>query len=140
MSEGDTVYLAGYPFDVELVIITRGDVSAKWKAPGHLGQGEKRGAAWLDVSMTRGNSGGPVVLVADEPDEEVVVGIATTIMSPIAQSAEELVSAVGAAPGNVVMMRVDFKKFLVLMGSAVASQSQGVGGCIAIDYLNVPTQ
>lgn len=137
-SEGDTVYVAGYPFNVEQVIITRGIVSTKWQAPGHMGQGGKRDSAWLDVSMTRGNSGGPVVLMTDAPDHDIVVGIATSMMSPFAESAEELISVAGSAPGNVIMMGVDFKKFMVLMGSAIASQSHGVGGCVAIDYLKLP--
>jgi S1-C subfamily serine protease len=139
-SEGDTVCVAGYPFGVEQVIITRGALSTKWKAPGNMNQGGQRDAAWLDVSMTRGNSGGPVVVVTDDPDNDVVIGIATAILSPFAQSADDLARVAAATPGNVILMGVDFKKFLVLVGSAIASQSHGVGGCVAIDYLKLPKE
>jgi hypothetical protein len=41
-------------------------------------------------------------------------------------------------PGNIMLMGIDFKKFSVLIGKALASQSHGVGGCIAIDYVHLP--
>jgi len=35
-------------------------------------------------------------------------------------------------------MGVDFKRFSTLIGAALASQSHGVGGCIAIDSVRLP--
>jgi len=140
ISEGDALYLAGYPLGVEQSIVTRGTLSTKWKTSGYLGQGGTRDVAWLDVSMTKGNSGGPVVLVSNDPDRDAVIGIANFSLNPFAQSAEELAGIAAAFPGNVAIMGVDFKKFAVIVGAALASQSHGVGGCVAIDYLKVPTQ
>ncbi len=139
INEGDALYLAGFPLGVKQPIVTRGTLSTKWKTSGYLGQGGERDVAWLDVSMTKGNSGGPVVLVSDEPERDVVIGIANFSLNPFAQSAEELARIAAEFPGNVVIMGVDFKKFAVVVGAALASQSHGVGGCVAIDYLIVPT-
>jgi S1-C subfamily serine protease len=136
--EGDTIYLAGYPSGVDQVIVTRGVLSTKWKAPGNMGQGGLRDVAWLDVSMTTGNSGGPVVLVSDKPENDVVIGIANFVFSPFAENAQQLMEIASSAPGNVIMMGVDLKKFFGVVGSAMATQSHGIGGCIAIDYLDVP--
>ena len=138
VEEGDTIYLAGYPFGIDQVIVTRGVLSTKWKAPGNMGQGGLRDVAWLDVSMTTGNSGGPVVVISDKPENDVVIGVANFVLSPFAENAEQLITIANSTPGNVVMMGVDFKKFFAVVGSAIATQSHGVGGCIAIDYADVP--
>jgi hypothetical protein len=94
--------------------------------------------AWLDNTMNKGNSGGPVVLLADDPARDAVIGIANFNLNPFAQRAEEFAGVAAAFPCNVVIMGVDFKKFSTLIGAALSSQSHGVGGCIAIDYLQLP--
>jgi S1-C subfamily serine protease len=138
VEEGDTIYLAGYPFGIDQVIVTRGVLSTKWKAPGNMGQGGLRDVAWLDVSMTTGNSGGPVVVISDKPENDVVIGVANFVLSPFAENAQQLMAIASSTPGNIVMMGVDFKKFFAVVGSAIATQSHGLGGCIAIDYVDVP--
>jgi len=138
VSEGDSVYLAGYPLGVEQVILASGMLSTKWKSAGYLGQGGPRDVAWLDITMNKGNSGGPVLLLADDPSKDVVIGIANFNLNPFAQSAEEFAGIAAAFPGSVMIMGVEFKRFATVIGAALASQSHGVGGCIAIDYLHVP--
>lgn len=137
-AEGDHVYLAGYPFGIEQLVVATGMLSTKWKAPGYLGQGGARDVAWLDITMNKGNSGGPVLLLADDPVHDVVVGIANFSLNPFAQSAEEFANVAANFPASVIIMGVDFKKFSVLVGAALAAQSHGVGGCVAIDLLQVP--
>jgi len=138
VSEGDSVYLAGYPLGVEQTIVAVGMLSTKWKTPGYLGQGAARDVAWLDITMNKGNSGGPVLLLADDPSKDVVIGIANFNLNPFAQSAEEFAGMAAAFPGNVIIMGIDFKRFAAIIGAALSSQSHGVGGCIAIDHLNLP--
>ncbi|HUU12791.1 MAG TPA: serine protease [Terriglobia bacterium] len=138
VSEGDAVYVAGYPFGVEQVIFSRGMLSTKWTAPGYLGQGGQRDVAWLDVTMNKGNSGGPVFLLANDPSHDVVVGIANFNLNPFAKAAEEFANVAAAFPGTVVIMGINFKQFSTLIGAALASQTHGVGGCISIDYVHVP--
>lgn len=137
--EGDAVYLAGYPLGVEQAIVATGILSTKWSTTGYLGQGGNRDAAWLDITMNKGNSGGPVLLLPDDPARDVVIGIANSSLNPFAQSAGEFARIAAAFPGNVVTMGVDFKKLSTVIGAALASQSHGVGGCIAIDALQMPT-
>jgi S1-C subfamily serine protease len=138
IAEGDRLYLAGYPFGIEQIVAATGILSTKWRASAYLGQGGPREVAWLDVTMNRGNSGGPVLLLADDPARDVVIGIANFSLNPFGQRAEEFASVAANFPGNAVLIGVDFKKFSVLIGEALASQSHGVGGCVAIDYLQVP--
>ena len=37
-----------------------------------------------------------------------------------------------------VKISINFKQFSMLIGKALVSQSHGVGGCIAIDYVRLP--
>jgi|GEM_PF-1667331 len=76
--------------------------------------------------MNKGNSGGPVVLLADDPARDVVIGIANFNLNPFAQRDEELAGVAAAFPCHVVIMGVDFKKFSTLIGAALSSQSHGV--------------
>jgi S1-C subfamily serine protease len=138
VEEGDAVYLIGYPLFVKQPIITKGMLSTKWKIGNYLGQGGSRDVAWLDITMNKGNSGGPVLLLTDDPAQDKVIGIANFNLNPFAQSAEEFAEVAAKFPGNIMLMGIDFKKFSVLIGKALASQSHGVGGCIAIDYVHLP--
>ena len=133
--EGDQIYLAGFPLGIAQPVFAIGMLSTKWSANGYLNQGGPRDAAWLDITMNVGNSGGPVLLLSEKPETDKVIGIATFGLNPFAKPAEELMGIVQGFPGNVAIMNVDFKKFGTLVGSALRTTSLGVNGCISIDYL-----
>ena len=133
--EGVSIYLCGFPLGINQPVVSVGMFSTKWSTSGYLNQGSNREVAWLDVTMNKGNSGGPIVVIGKEPKDDKVIGIASFGLNPFADSAEELIQIVQTFPGNVVMMGVDFKKFATLIGNALASNSLGVSGCVSIDYL-----
>lgn len=133
--EGAYIYLCGFPLGINQPVVSVGMFSTKWTASGYLKQGSNREVAWLDVTMNRGNSGGPIVLIGKEPKDDKVIGIASFALNPFAYSSEELIQIVQRFPGNVVLMGVDFAKFATLIGEALASNSLGVSGCVSIDYL-----
>lgn len=133
--EGADIYLCGFPLGINQAVASVGMFSAKWTTSGYLNQGSNREVAWLDVTMNKGNSGGPIVLIGKELKDDKVIGIASFGLNPFADSAEELILIVQTFPGNVFMMGVDFKKFATLIGTALASNSLGVSGCVSIDYL-----
>ena len=133
--EGADVYLCGFPLGINQPVVSVGMLSTKWITTGHLDQGSNREVAWLDVTMNRGNSGGPIVLMGEQPAGDKVVGIASFGLNPFADPAEELIEIVQTFPGNVAIMGVNFKRFATLIGAAVSSNSLGVSGCVSIDYL-----
>jgi serine protease Do len=135
VQEGDQIYLAGFPLGIGQPVFATGMLSTKWATNGYLNQGGPRDAAWLDITMNSGNSGGPVLLLTSKPESDKVIGIATFGLNPFAKPAEELISVVQGFPGNVAIMGVDFKKFGTLIGSALVATSHGVNGCISIDYI-----
>ena len=133
--EGANIYLCGFPLGINQPIVSVGTFSTKWTTSGYLNQGSNREVAWLDITMNRGNSGGPIVLIGEEPKDDKIIGIASFGLNPFADSAEKLIQIVKTFPGNAILMGVDFKEFATLVGAALASNSLGVSGCVSIDYL-----
>jgi serine protease Do len=133
--EGAYVYLCGFPLGINQPVVSFGMLSTKWTTSGYLNQGSNREVAWLDLTMNKGNSGGPIVLLGDEPKDDKVIGIASFGLNPFANPAEQLIQIVEAFPGKAVIMGVNFKNFASLVGAALASNSLGISGCVSIDYL-----
>jgi len=136
IQEGDRIYLCGYPLGIDQPVIANGFLSTKWSAQGYLGQGSTRAVAWLDITMNGGNSGGPIVLLSDDPANDKIIGIATFGLNPFAKPAKELIEVAQSSPFRMLISGVNFKEFATLVGSALASNSLGVNGCVSIDYLN----
>jgi len=133
--EGADVYLCGFPLGINQPVVSLGMLSTKWITSGYLNQGSNREVAWLDITMNSGNSGGPIVLMGEEPGGDKVIGIASFGLNPFADPAEKFIEIVQAFPGSAALMGVDFKKFATLIGAALSSNSLGVSGCVSIDYL-----
>lgn len=134
IDEGDEIYLAGYPFAIDQPVIARGLLSTKWQAPAHLFKGPSREVAWLDVTMNKGNSGGPVLrLAADEANDEVI-GIASFGLNPFAAQMENVSQMAATFPGSAEIMGIPMREFFGSVGDALVSNSLGVGGCVAVDY------
>ena len=135
MYEGAEIYLCGFPLGIDQAVVSVGMFSTKWTTSGYLNQGSNREVAWLDVTMNKGNSGGPIVLIGKELKDDRVIGIASFGLNPFADSAEKFVQIVQTFPGNAFITGVDFKEFATLIGDALSSNSLGVSGCVSIDYL-----
>jgi serine protease Do len=138
--EGDRVYSCGFPMGIEQPVIATGIVSTKWQSPDYLGSASQREVAWLDLTMNKGNSGGPIILAGDHPEDDRVVGIATFILNPFAKPVGELVGVVNGFPGSAIIMGMDFETFAKLVGTALASASMGVSGCVSADYFSAVLQ
>ena len=101
IAEGSHVYFSGYPLVSERPRISFGVIAAKWKDPvvTYYSQSlpEKRDntdIALLDISMNRGDSGGPIVAIGNTPEEDRVVGIASFVTTPLDQEMKALVNAI----------------------------------------------
>ena len=136
IEEGDKIYICGFPYGIDKPFISSGMLSTKLKINGYLGQGMQRDAAYLDITLNKGNSGGPVILMKDNAEDDIVIGIATFTMTPLSEHLKKLVAMINTFPGNIVLMGVDFKTFSTLIKNSFENTSVGMGGCISIDYLN----
>ncbi|MDE3184550.1 MAG: trypsin-like peptidase domain-containing protein [Bacteroidota bacterium] len=142
IQEGDEIYTCGYPLGIEQQFISKGILSTKWDDKETLKGGAggesviNREVAWLDLTMNRGNSGGPIIKLGSTPNNDEVIGLADFILNPFANAADELINYLNenANKGSILIQGVDFGKMALLFGSAIAYNSIGVSGCISIDY------
>jgi serine protease Do len=132
VAEGASVYVCGYPLTVAQAIVAVGILSTKWSAPNYRLPGT-RDAAWLDVTMNSGNSGGPVIMRGATPTDDRVIGIATFNLNPFGDTAAEILAGANAGGGGSIN-GIDLRRLFGLVGQGFLSNSLGVGGCVAIDY------
>ena len=144
--KGAHVYLSGYPLVSERPIISFGVVSAKWENPvvSYYGQffPEKRNnpeIALIDISMNRGDSGGPIVLIGNNPEEDRVIGIASFIMTPLDQELKALVEAIKSYTEGRYDVVCTIELFQLLRKEQ-GFQSLFISGCISIDPLRLRLQ
>jgi serine protease Do len=141
VSEGAPVYFSGYPLVSEKPRISYGVVSAKWKDPvvSYYSQSlpEKRNntdIALLDISMNRGDSGGPIVLMGNKPEEDRVVGIASFVTTPLDQEMKALAGAIKSYTEGRYNIVCTIELFQLLRKEQ-GDKSLFISGCISIDPL-----
>ena len=150
--EGQEVYTCGYPLGYEQQMMSKGMISTIYNEknrPFFIVKTQKQylysiDRALLDLTSTRGNSGGAIIRIGKNISDDVVVGIAQFIVSPIAQYAEKLINENKSGIGKMSIIFVDSAKnvslndpFLttVLFTETFKSSSIGVSGMISVDYL-----
>lgn len=143
INEGDIVYSCGYPLGRKQRFISQGLFSTKWtdtierKVLNVVTDTYTRKVAWLDLTMNKGNSGGPIIKLGKSPDEDRVIGIATFILNPYANEAALLSEYLTNGRGiDIIANGVSSNKISALFARAIANNSIGVSGCISIEYIN----
>jgi hypothetical protein len=132
--EGETIYTCGYPFGIAQPVYTQGIISTKFKQYSN-DSSNFRNAAWLDLSMNKGNSGGAIMVAKDDPKNDVVVGIASfhlNVLSIYAQQFKQIARDRGA---NAILGGLDIKGFAELTALSIEANSYGIGGMISINHL-----
>lgn len=142
VSEGDEIYTGGYPMRIEQQFISKGILSSKWIDKKTLYRPQRADSlinvnvAWLDLTMNKGNSGGPVIKIGRSANEDRVIGIATFILNPYANDAAILVDKLSKSQVNIKMGEVDINETNSLYAKAIANNSIGISGCVSINHLN----
>jgi len=143
VNEGDAIYSNGYPLGIKQNIVSTGILSSKWTDTipifnlGRQVASYSRTVAWLDLTMNKGNSGGPVIKLGKTPDEDEVIGIATFILNPFANEAGQLAEFLssGQMKMDMIMGGISNNKINELYAKAIANNSIGVSGCVSINHL-----
>lgn len=135
IEEGDIVYTCGYPLGINQQIVATGILSTKWVDTIYTPLDTvQRDVAWLDMTMNKGNSGGPV-LIYNENGEDKVIGIATFILNPFGQHTEFLSNVIDQSKVDVSYGGISQMKVNKLFSDAITSNSIGVSGCIDLNHL-----
>ena len=141
INEGDEVYTCGYPIGIKQQFISKGIVSTKYTEDSNKVSYNNniftfsREQALLDITLNRGNSGGPIMKIGDSPNDDEVIGIADFIITPAGSQSEEIISLLLKASGRVQISGVDPNYVFAQVFSIISSLSIGVSGCISINHL-----
>ncbi|MEH6704713.1 MAG: serine protease [Galbibacter orientalis] len=133
--EGAAVYTCGYPLDLHDPFISNGMVSTITSQVVHKELNYKRNISWVDMTMNKGNSGGALMLMGDTPEDDLVVGITSFIITPEYNSLLELDEYVSSMEkkGTVELMGINFLQYIKFISSVVNSNSVGISGAISIE-------
>lgn len=150
IKEGSPTYTAGFPFGINQVLTSTGILSSKFTQTlsnplifqGRYFNGDfKRNVAWLDITINKGNSGGPLIKIGEDIEQDTVVGIITFQMNPLASAADQLIEKVNMSKKTGASFTVsyggndfDFLQSSEMIAKTILNTSFGVGGCVSINY------
>lgn len=150
VNEGDAIYTCGYPLGIKQKFISTGILSSKWKGFNHFTSAGKpdsmlREVAWLDLTMNKGNSGGPVIILGNNPEEDRVIGIASFIITPFGSQLDTLATIASkmkqfgdfgmAMSQNGESYSLGQAESFELIARSLSANSVGISACTSIDYL-----
>ena len=100
---------------------------------------QQRQIAWLDMTTNKGNSGGALMTLGKNPEDDEVIGITSFITVPFYKDLEELNKYVTETEkiGTVEFMGINFLRYIKLINTAVNLNSVGINGCISIKKVSV---
>ena len=138
--DGDFVYTAGFPFSVKQQIITTGLFSTKFEniiKVENNGKSDfvKRKAAWLDMTLNAGNSGGPVIVMKGNQKRDRVIGIASFNLNPYAEQSKNLAYLFREATKALDPKLMNADKAVSLLFQSTAQNSMGISGAVNLDYI-----
>lgn len=140
INEGDQIYTIGYPLGIKQQFVSTGILSTKWIDTARIMTNNKpdsllRAVAWLDLTMNRGNSGGPIIKIGINPSEDKVIGIATFILNPFANDSQTLSDLSSRLQVDMKFGGISQVKVNRLFADAISNNSIGISGCISIDHI-----
>lgn len=143
INEGDVVYSCGYPLGIKQRFISQGVFSTKWTDSiplfdfkGKLIDSKKRDVAWLDLTMNKGNSGGAIIKFGETPEDDKVIGIASFILNPYANTSEQIAKYLPRRGIDMSSDGISQNQLMKILFEAISKNSIGVSGCISIDYVS----
>lgn len=138
LREGDDVYTCGYPFGLNKSIVSHGILSTiyndtikrSWKSIAVSGQVLQ---GIVDMTMNRGNSGGPILKVSPDGNDKVI-GIADFIITPAGEITDSLLAQISKGRGVVELAEVDPNEVLSKLSRFATQVSVGIGGIVVINH------
>jgi serine protease Do len=145
--EGQEIITCGYPLGIEEQFVSKGMISTKWKRRQDYWElkpetGEKiitdsiyQDVAYLDMTTNKGNSGGAIVMI-NERQELLVIGIASFIITPNGKQSEKLLEKIKYLKSIKMQFSVGIDVFDELYNLALATSqnSVGISGLISIEH------
>lgn len=143
--DGSKIYSAGYPFGIEQQLITSGIISNVYETKQFIYIGKdstmyKILTAYLDLTMNRGNSGGPIILQGKNIKKDRVIGLATFINSVGASQSDALLDYLKKVTGGKATVGLEIygqniANTNMLFAEAIANNSVGISACYSAKYV-----
>jgi len=139
IDEGDDIYTCGYPLGLKYQFVSKGILSTKIVDSVYYFDGSPhnklpRSLALLDLTINKGNSGGPIVKIGDTIDEDKVIGIANFNINPFGSTAESLNQELKKGQNVVLPTGVSLTESMILFSNAITYSSNGISGCVSINH------
>ena len=140
VKEGQEIYTCGYPLAIEQQFVTKGILSTKYIdtansiKTGTATTKMPRNQALLDLTMNKGNSGGAVIAVGKNIEDDEVIGVADFIINPIGGNAQALAKILKDNSGGVFISGVDTNLLFSNIIEVLNSTSVGISGCVSINH------
>jgi len=147
--EGQEVYTCGYPNSMPQPFISKGILSTKYidsstyVLKNGIQKKINREVALLDLTLNKGNAGGPIIALGATINDDEVIGIADLLVTPFGQTSEEIqvISTAKATtadtddPGAAAMGIV--LSSMKLVSSVINNSTHGISACLSLNqFLN----
>lgn len=143
LQEGEMIYTCGYPLGIKQQFISQGIVSTTYVdtisfyTDNVVKDKIPRNQALLDLTLNKGNSGGPIIKRGEFPNPDVVVGIADFIITPAGVSIQELNQLTSYNDGSeVTVIGIPQKGSMRAISETLLNISVGISGCVSINHFS----
>jgi len=140
INEGDQIYTCGYPLGIKYQFVSSGILSTKYddpvvyKKPGFPDLKMSRNVALLDLTINKGNSGGPIIKVGKTVQEDEVIGITNFQINPFGQNAQILNEELNKRGNINLPTGISLTESMKLFSNAIVYSSNGISGCVSINH------
>lgn len=144
VAEGEDIYTVGYPLGMTNQFRSKGILSTKFTdSISLLNSGKskvfRKNVALLDLTINKGNSGGPIIKFGTSAKDDQVIGIASFLINPFGPTAAKFVEDISDPKLNMTIQNpngswVNLTEAFKLFGNAVVYSSNGISGCVSINY------
>lgn len=134
--EGAPIYTCGYPLDLDDSFISTGIISSlRSQKVEKANVILERKVAWLDITTNKGNSGGPLLILGDRPENDKVIGLMSFITTPYFNTLDTLNDFVTEMEKRREEKQdaTNFLQYAKRINATVNSNSVGISGCISIE-------
>lgn len=130
-SEGQEVYTCGFPFGKNQEFVSKGFISTIYS---EISAGLEVDMAQIDMTMNKGNSGGAMILMGDDEEQDKVIGLSSFIINSIGDEGDKLIKYFMKGAGMFKLQGIDPNRAFAMITQYISHTSNGISGCISINH------
>lgn len=144
LKDGDAIYSSGFPFGIGLNFNSIGLASTKYvdkrslQRNGKIVEKYSRNSVLLDLTINKGNSGGPLIKMGETWEDDLVVGVVSFNVAPEVKEIERHLTyydSIDKTLPKELKNEVNPINSLELLFNLFWKNSLGISGAYSIDHL-----